>query len=66
MSESVALQDKLMKHQQEADFVTSQARLSELDNQAQATEKRILILKRSLLQNDKTIQNLLLMSVGAV
>ncbi|DBA71669.1 TPA: hypothetical protein ACH3X2_001122 [Trebouxia sp. C0005] len=60
-------QDKLLKQQQhDKDAANSHARLSDLDNQAEAAEQRILSLKKSLLQNDITIQNLLRMSVGAI
>ena len=63
----MALQDKLMKHQaHNADLVSSQAQLSDMDSQAEAAEQRILSLKKCLLQNDMTIQKLLRMSVGAV
>ncbi len=62
-----SLQDKLMKHEQhDADAINSHARLSDLDSQAEAAEQRILSLKKTLLQNDMTIQNLLRISVGAV
>ncbi|KAA6426619.1 MAG: TRAF3-interacting 1 isoform 2 [Trebouxia sp. A1-2] len=55
-------QDKLLKQQQhDKDAANSHARLSDLDNQAEAAEQRILSLKKSLLQNDITIQNLLRM-----
>lgn len=59
-------QDKLIQQQQhDKDAASVHARLSDLDNQAEAAEQRILSLKKSLLQNDITIQNLLRMSVGA-
>jgi len=60
-------QDKLIQQQQhDQGAANSHARLSDLDNQAEAAEQRILSLKKSLLQNDITIQNLLRMSVGAI
>jgi len=60
-------QDKLIQQQQhDKDAANSHARLSDLDNQAEAAEQRILSLKKSLLQHDITIQNLLRMSVGAI
>ncbi len=60
-------QDKLIQQQQhDKDAANSHARLSDLDNQAEAAERRILSLKKSLLQNDITIQKLLRMSVGAI
>ncbi|KAL0022152.1 hypothetical protein WJX77_000466 [Trebouxia sp. C0004] len=60
-------QDKLTHQQQhDKDAANSHALLSDLDNQAEAAEQRILSLKKSLLQHDITIQNLLRMSVGAI
>lgn len=64
---ALVLQDKLVKHQQhDSNSVSSHAQLSDLDSQAEAAEQRILSLKKSVLQNDMTIQKLLRMSVGAI
>lgn len=64
---ALLLQDKLVKHQQhDSHSVSSHAQLADLDSQAEAAEQRILSLKKSVLQNDMTIQKLLRMSVGAI
>lgn len=60
------MQDKLAKQQQsDAEAVGDQAKLADLDSQAEAAEQRVLSLKKTLLQNDVLIQKLLRMSVGA-
>ena len=59
------MQDKLVKHQEShADAASSQNQLADLDGQLEAAEQRILSLKKTVLQNDMTINKLLHMSVG--
>lgn len=63
----MAMQDKLMKHQEShVDAASSQTQLADLDGQIEATEQRILSLKKTVLQNDANINKLLHMSVGVV
>ena len=59
------MQEKLVKHQQShADAASSKGQLADLDGQLEAAEQRILSLKKTVLQNDMTIEKLLHMSVG--
>ena len=61
------MQDKLVKQQQgHTDGDTSCMQLADLDAQLAAAEQRILSLKKTVIQNDLTIQKLLRMSVGVV
>lgn len=60
------LQEQLTKQQQNhAKEAGSKAQLADLDGQIEAAEQRILSAKKSVLENDMTIQKLLRMSVGA-
>lgn len=61
------MQDKLVKQQQgQTDGDGSRMHLADLDGQLEAAEQRILSLKKTVIQNDMTIQKLLRMSVGVV
>ena len=65
-SVSYDLQEQLTRQQQnQASEAGSKAQLADLDGQIEAAEQRILSAKRSVLENDMTIQKLLRMSVGA-
>ena len=64
---ALAMQDKLVKHQDShADTASSRNQLADLDGQLESAEQRILSLKKTVLQNDITINKLLHMSVGIV
>ena len=66
ISVNIDLQEQLTKQQQNhANEAGSKAQLADLDGQIEAAEQRILSAKRSVLENDMTIQKLLRMSVGA-
>lgn len=59
------MQDKLVKHEQsQADAAGSHSQRADLDGQLEAAQQRILFLKKTILQNDITVQQLLRMSVG--
>lgn len=61
----MTMQDKLVKDQEShEDAASSQNRLADLDGQLETAEQRILSLKKTVLQNDMTINKLLHMSVG--
>ena len=62
----LVLQEQLTKQQQtSASEKGAHAQLADVDSQIEAAEQRILSAKRTVLQNDLTIQRLLRMSVGA-